>query len=147
MGRCCAVVVEPMRRVHFFFKRFCCYGRGTTKEFAFHKCGITCITPHFKGKDQTCFGVAHTVESRAIATERIPVEQANRCMRCFDGFHSQCPTNRLCLASSEGRCARGIANLKPRLNDWSQNSAHKLADEGGGDSMGTESESEDAIWS
>jgi hypothetical protein len=89
---------------------------------------VTCITPHFKGKNQTCFGAAHMTDSRAIATERIPVEQANRCLRCFDGFHSLCPTNRLYLASAEGQCARGLTNLQPRLNDWAQNTITTLAD-------------------
>ena len=122
------------------------YDRGITKEFAFHKCGVTCITPYYKGKEQTCFGAVHMTDSKAVATERIPVEQANRCLRCFDGFHSVCPTNRLYLASAEGQCARGLTNLQPTLNDWAQNSVCSLAettDESAADDSGEESDSPD----
>jgi len=102
------------------------YDRGITKEYAFFKCGIQCITPYYKGKNQTCFTAKHTTESRAVATERIPVEQSNRSMRLLSGFHSQCPINSLYLASAEGWCARGLVNLGPRLNNWTENSLHHI---------------------
>jgi hypothetical protein len=99
------------------------YDRGFTRDYIFARCGVMVMTPGFRARNQLVFDQSYVDQGRAIARERIPVEQSNREMRRYDGFHGTSSHAQLYLMDGEAQCARGLVNLGRRINNWAEASA------------------------
>jgi len=110
------------------------YDRGITREFLFAKYNVRVLVPDFKHKNQVVFSSESTQRSRAVATERIGIEQSNREWRLNDGFHSAATIATLGMMSAEAQVARGFGNLLREINDWADASEQgELFNPGGGE--------------
>lgn len=104
------------------------FDRGLTDFTEFQRHGVQVHTSDVKARGQMAFDGERGKRGQSSAQSRIHIERNMKELREYAGFGDLIDLTQVDVRESECGFARFLCNLKPRLHNWTDRSAHTLPD-------------------